>query len=228
MRDLINALLFLLSFIIAGLLIFTFSTPAIADGRDMYGERLRESTVTVEFSLDEQPITASPIVKFELWCIFVPGSAVQELVATLNDPTVRVWTLDPTDLPIGTDLPYYMKVIYEDNHVGWSESAYMFAVTKSPAINRVGAVKSTIVGERVSLVSFSFIADAQASTYDMFLKTPNGQEVLLGNSTVSGVTGSLQKWESQVSIPNGKNSFFFKGYDGNIELGTSNLLTYVK
>jgi len=130
MRKVLKGLVF---FLVVGLLAFSCS-DATADGRDMYGERLRDSTIVVEFSFPED---VSGVVGFELWCIFIPGSATMEYVATLNDPTERMWELAPTELPIGINLPYYMKVLYDNDNSTSSTNAYMFALTTPPVLENV-------------------------------------------------------------------------------------------
>ncbi len=145
-------------FILAFLLVF-FGTlcwylPAEADGRDSYGDRLRPSTIEIEFSiidnaydgpintLEEMIAVHGPIDRIELWCIFVRGSAIMEYVATLDTTSsYGVWVLSSESLPIGIDLGYYLKLFYEDGHMSPSQSAYMFAVTKPPVIEKLNRIR---------------------------------------------------------------------------------------
>ena len=140
-----NELIFILVFLFVFFGTLFYYLPAEADGRDKWGSRLRMSTVEVAFeivdndydgpmnTLEEMMAVHGPIERVELWCIFRPGSATMEYVATLNNTDLRTWELEPILLPIGIDLPYYLKMFYTDGHMSPSSSAYMFALTK-PAV----------------------------------------------------------------------------------------------
>ncbi len=145
-----RSLIFTLVFLLVFFSVLFYYIPADADGRDVYGDRLRSTVVEVEFAIEEgygDGVTPStieetvavhgPIIKYELWCIFVKGSATMEYVATLDDPSIRQWTISSILLPIGTNLGYYLKMFYEDGFMRPSESAYMFAVTKPPTIENL-------------------------------------------------------------------------------------------
>ena len=131
MRTLLNALI-----CVVVLIVVFFSTSAFADGRDIHGDRLRDTIIEVEFSMIDND-DSNPVASYELWCIFVPGSATMEYVATLTDPSVRVWQLDTTLLPVGIELYYYIFAVYEDGRRTSSVSSYDFAVTVPPFIQNV-------------------------------------------------------------------------------------------
>lgn len=146
----LKELWFLLAFLLVFFGTLFFYSSADADGRDVYGDRLRMSTVQVDFSvvpghgdgvtestLESMIAEHGEVDRYELWCIFVDGSAIMEHVATLNDTSVREWVLEPTLLPIGVELHYYLKMFYADGHMASSESSYDFGVTKPPSIETI-------------------------------------------------------------------------------------------
>jgi len=118
-------------------IIGVFCSTVRADGRDIYLDRLVTKQIEVEFEMQQPSPDAPQLVGFELWCIFVEGSATMELVATLNDPNIRIWQLDPIQLPVGIKLPYYIKAVYEDGSKTPSTNAYNFALTKPPIMTNV-------------------------------------------------------------------------------------------
>ncbi len=145
----LKELWFLLAFLFVFFGTLCFYSPANADGRDDYGNRLVPSVLTIEFTivdnewegdfntLTEMIAEHGPVSHIELWCIFRKGSAIMEYVATLDDPTLTTWVLESELLPIGINLGYYLKLYYEDGHMSPSESAHMFAVTKPPVIENL-------------------------------------------------------------------------------------------
>ncbi len=230
----LRGLWFLLAFLFVFFGILFLYDCAKADGRDTYSARLRMSTVKVTFSvvnghgdgitdstLEGMIAEHGPVDRVELWCIFVSGSATMEYVATLDNADERVWTLEPMLLPIGIDLPYYLKMFYADGHMTPSESAYNFAVTKPPDIQLITRDAPETSAKRVGF-KFDYVPIVQG--FRFYHENSNGQTTLLEDI----LDGTIREWSGTAYPTVGKNYFYFKAYTSDWVSDKSNILMYNK
>jgi len=123
-RQILNLLIFIASFLVVGLLTLFIANTSQA----------KDAALAVEFSYDKE--FEPSITEFKLYCIKVPGSAIQEHVATLTDVSSRVWSVPVIDIPPGKSLDYYLSAVDQDGDEHISP-AYAFKLIGRPAIRNI-------------------------------------------------------------------------------------------
>ncbi len=196
----------------------TRATPVLlGDGRDIYTDRLRSTTIEVAFAMEDPP--DHTITHFELWCIFVEGSAIQEYVATLNDISVREWTIEDVLLPIGIKLPYYLFAILDDGSRRSSTNAYYFTLTKPPVIQRIDRIPPDPL--TLKKIDFNFEHQSNADSFSFYHQDGSDKITLLGEST-----GEINRWTGYAFLDKSPNKFYMRSHIGDILSDPSNTLVF--